>query len=636
MDRVDFYTGQLVTQQDLDLPFDYVETALDLIMPSLGLKGVVTGGEVTEVSPPNMKVTVQPVIAYNLDGQRLVAAVTDNQFDIDFDRDGADVDIQTPGYARWLSVIVTPGRSNTDLRQDINGNNVYFKRLEASAIQLVISAEAGTPSRPTVPAESILLADIYYEFGQTVILDSDINYDRVERPFVIETSGANTVAGAWGYINDALQALGDAINGYVSTGSAGVTHEVGGTWADGTQPAATNVRDVVHEIVNTLGAKTLSNEGARHIGAAEDTTGGITLAAQRLDERLVALRDADNLIYDGSASGFGGATLAAGSVEAALDALWARFGVADAWKNIGCEAYGPYSAQSLKDVFLALFSQGTPDGASGIGMRAVTSSPNSLVAGTVREQIIALLGMINADETDLTNFVALLAGTTVSNDGAKQIGAQASGALLAGTVRTQLDALDTAVTGLGTTKANLAGAAFSGNVSLGASANVVFSPARSVTRASRMSVAIPVTATSQWTLSLGGRAAQSGGTGTSRVHVDLDVATGDTLSGVRVYLQGGGGHVGLPATMPNARLWYDDITTGTQNILGVLTSDSSGSVGTYEGVHYIEISGVSEVVSANRRYFVDVSGESGANAITGLTVLGAAPIMSVAGLPAGG
>jgi hypothetical protein len=94
-----------------------------------------------------------------------------------------------------------------------------------------------------------------------------------------------------------------------------------------------------------------------------------------------------------------------------------------------------------------------------------SGSPFAIIAGNAAGGVDATLSALNA-------YVAEVAATTSSNDGAKHVGAQTSGGLSSGTVRSQLDALDTA-------KVAKAGDTMTGNLVLSSTFEVNYSAPRS-------------------------------------------------------------------------------------------------------------------------------------------------------------
>lgn len=103
----------------------------------------------------------------------------------------------------------------------------------------------------------------------------------------------------------------------------------------------------------------------------------------------------------------------------------------------------------------------------------------------------------------------------------------------------------------------------------------------------------------------------------------IHLPAGVTITGISMYVQGNGGHAGLPGTMPKFYLYETDVTTGSVVSHGAYT-DASATTGAYQAVHAITSGTISVAVSrADSRYCLALSTESGANALTLLQYIGA-------------
>lgn len=87
------------------------------------------------------------------------------------------------------------------------------------------------------------------------------------------------------------------------------------------------------------------------------------------------------------------------------------------------------------------------------------------------------------------------------------------------------------------------------------------------------------------------------------------------IVGYRVRLHGAmlASHGGLPATMPNIKLYYGDGTSLT--LIGSGVNDPSGSLGAYEVSHDVTETGLSHTIGADYRYYFYLSGETGAGSV---------------------
>lgn len=91
------------------------------------------------------------------------------------------------------------------------------------------------------------------------------------------------------------------------------------------------------------------------------------------------------------------------------------------------------------------------------------------------------------------------------------------------------------------------------------------------------------------------------------------------MQSLALSVKGAGGHGGLPGTMPNISLYREEPGAGGSTLLGS-QDDASASVGAYETLHTILLSGLTETVARSYLYRLVLLGETGANAATGLLV----------------
>lgn len=94
-----------------------------------------------------------------------------------------------------------------------------------------------------------------------------------------------------------------------------------------------------------------------------------------------------------------------------------------------------------------------------------------------------------------------------------------------------------------------------------------------------------------------------------------------TLTNVRVVLVGAAAHPALPATMPKIRLYRQATGVNTAPVqIGSDATDGSASTAAYQAAHEVALTGLSETIGVGYRYLLWVYGETGANALPGLTV----------------
>lgn len=416
-DRTDFFTGQLVTQQDMDISFDGIEQAIWDAAADMGLYGIITGFATTESTPNALTVQVASGKAYSGEGKRLRVTELDTTVDISVDRDANDTTPLTGGNKRYVSVIITPDRVLDDVRPDINQFPVYYRRYEIAKLEVIMGSEAVSPTPPEVPTESVLVCDILLDFGQTTVANGDISFDRCAYMFSYEHQ---TVVQKYASISLALQSIVDIITNNTPDWSTIVaTYGGSATWANGAAwlPTTTTLDDAVEtRIVSALGATT-STSGGHLLGVYQSTYQSAaipTLASGPLFARLESMRDATNVYMP----------------------------VLPSWPD-GDNTSNP--ADSVLD--------------------AVTKIVNNIAArASATDQGIRRMG-VHGTSFSLASWQALGATTVygvfaglnsaTGTDGAAYVGAKASGALLAGTVRTQLDALDTRVTSNTTAISNI-------------------------------------------------------------------------------------------------------------------------------------------------------------------------------------
>jgi hypothetical protein len=105
----------------------------------------------------------------------------------------------------------------------------------------------------------------------------------------------------------------------------------------------------------------------------------------------------------------------------------------------------------------------------------------------------------------------------------------------------------------------------------------------------------------------------------------LDLPHGCTFGGVVIYVQGAEGHSALPTGSERLQLFVYKQALAT----GVVTEianifDTTGSIGSYELPHLVSQGFAPETVdNANFMYFLQITGERGANAVPGLRYYGA-------------
>jgi hypothetical protein len=451
--RRDYFFRQRVTEAELDDGFAELEKADQNLAADLGFVGVLANAVVSQHAPvPDLSVDVSgPGAVLDQLGQRIFFSALQN-VSVAQDDGGVSTSVSAAGQEKIVSVFLKFDRALSDPRVDGNSLTVFFRRDESFKFIVAQGAQApaGTALPPPLRSDAILLADVTRTFGQTQVLNANISIARRQDAFV---SGGSPRSIRRGKTLEAVSDLLTFLNAHVSGTAdrhpaAAVDYAGGGNWADGTTNPAATAEAQLDKIVADLAAVT----GAPKVGAAATSGSPNSLSAGTVRSQLDALlgfinahinnptnvHAASALSYAGGGNWADGTTNPAATVEGQLDKI-------------------------VSDL-------AATTGAPKVGAAATSGSPNSLSAGTVRSQLDALLGHINAHINDATDAHAASAigyagggnwadGTTnpattveaqldkivsdlVATAGAARVGAAASGNLPAGTVRSQLDALD--------------------------------------------------------------------------------------------------------------------------------------------------------------------------------------------------
>lgn len=176
MDRRDWYFRQLVTELELDGAFDAVEAADRSIVKDLGLLGVMGGLAITQSAVPGLSALISSGQAYDAYGQRIYVPVSQT-VSLSTDSNGVSTAVGNSGNSKVISIFAQFTRANSDPRTDGGSNTVYFLRNESFGLIVRQGAEStdGTETAPALESDKILLADIKRTFGQTTIVDANIN-----------------------------------------------------------------------------------------------------------------------------------------------------------------------------------------------------------------------------------------------------------------------------------------------------------------------------------------------------------------------------------------------------------------------------------------------------------------------------
>lgn len=413
--RKDFYFRERVTEAELDSAFADLEDADHNLAADLGFTGVLANAVVSSHAPvPNLTVDVSgPGCVLDQLGQRIFFSALQN-VNVAQDDNAVSTDVSAAGKERIVSIFIRFDRALSDPRIDGNSQTVFFRRDEGFRFSVVQGAEAdaGAAIPPALRSDAILLADVTRRFGQAQVAGDAISVARRQDAFVLAGVPRSLRRGR---TTDALADLLGFHNAHIGGAAdrhpaAAIDYAGGNTaWADGSQNPATSVEAQIDKIIADLAAA----GGAAKIGAAATSGAPGALAAGSVKSQL------DTLL------GFLNAHVATASGAHSASAIACAGGVA--WKDGTGNPAATLQAQIDKLVGDLVADAG----AARIGAGA---RPNWL-DGLKNPAGVSLLDAVAKIITDLS-------AQAGDGDGAARIGARASGTLAAGSVRSQLDALN--------------------------------------------------------------------------------------------------------------------------------------------------------------------------------------------------
>ncbi len=367
-----WYIGQLVTAQAMRNGDTALEQGDYDLAADMGFVGLISGGAVAEnAGTPNMTVDVSGLLARSPIGER-IRIVAPQDVDLTFDHLTQPTAVTTPGNSRYVDIYAVFDRIPSDPRIDATNMTVYFQQDEGFGFDVVQGAEALSPAAPAALGDGVLLARVLLTFGQTQILDADIDTDVAAFTVKISGSPLEIIAGTF---TEALEQLANRYNDHV-TGAADqhaggdLTYAGSGPFANGAFIAAGNLETSLDDLVSKLGSIGAGVSGAHHLGSAQLTaaSGGINIPAGTLASVLAALKSSGFTDVGAMATWLGGRTNPATDLQSALSRI-----------------VNDLAAQTTND-----------DGMERVGGQAVAGSVDSLTTGSSRSQANELLVLVNA------------------------------------------------------------------------------------------------------------------------------------------------------------------------------------------------------------------------------------------------
>lgn len=366
-----WYTGQLVTATEFRDGDTSLEDGALSIITDLGLIGVMSGGGVEEhAGTPNLTVDVASTLARSPLGERIRVVGAQN-VSIEYDYLGNPTAVTTPGNFKYVDIYLVFDRVPSDPRLDATNTTVYWVQDEGFGFDVVQGAESLTPSAPPVLADGVLYARVQLAFGQTQVLNENINVDVRDELFRITGPHLEVIAQS---IGSALTQIVDRYNSHVDgsldphTGVS-VAYAGSGAFANGDTLVSSNLQSAIDEVVNKL-ASILTTSGTHRIGsfAIPSSIGGSTIAAGTLFSILTALRSATNIEVAALASWLGGNANEAATLQVALGRIIS---------DLGSQLNGD-------------------DGIKLIGGYAIGGTPDSLATAPLRDMLTSMLTLVNA------------------------------------------------------------------------------------------------------------------------------------------------------------------------------------------------------------------------------------------------
>lgn len=224
-DRFDFFFKQPVTQAELDGSNDKLEVADQrIVSEAVGFGFLISGPEpatVVENTVPDLQVKSNAFLAYDPLGRRISNALSGFLGGVDIglppqlvnmavDEVGAGTAVVGGGNEKTLAIFIEFERKLTDPRTDGNSATVFFNRAESIKFNVVQSPEAavGLSVPPPLRPDQILLADVTIIFGQTAILNADVDQSRRQAFALNALHGGSHVEGGTDPVPNATPSVG--------------------------------------------------------------------------------------------------------------------------------------------------------------------------------------------------------------------------------------------------------------------------------------------------------------------------------------------------------------------------------------------------------------------------------------------
>ncbi len=164
MDRLNFYSGQLVTHNDMNTLENYIENKDKELTQKLIGYGIVEGFTVSPNSPLDLTVLVNPGFAIDQYGNT-VKLIQQKQVNL-----AAYV---PSSNSRYVLVYAKFVRKEYETKINDIGKEIKYRQDEDCEIAVAVGNVASSPVKPDIPPEGVLLADILLTAGQMQITEID-------------------------------------------------------------------------------------------------------------------------------------------------------------------------------------------------------------------------------------------------------------------------------------------------------------------------------------------------------------------------------------------------------------------------------------------------------------------------------
>jgi len=349
----------------MDLAFSWVEDADWNIALDNVFEGVHSQSEPQQHGVGDLTVDIPgPIVAGGKDGERIYLSDTLANLDCSEDEFNVSTAVVNPGNSKILSLFIRFKRRLEDPRTDGNGQTVYTKQYEDAELFVRQGTEAVSPTPPAVLTDAILLGDVTLSFGQTQILNTDIDVTRAETWLRYVSPNFGTIA--YGNARDVMLAALAIVDILWNAFPFSFTDTwYGGETVDGSAPPVTSIQEALDAIVYDLALATLDTGSAVRVGSNFIGTHGHQTPNTAITWGTATARSVQYVL------------------EVIADAVDAHVFGAPPAHPASAITFSPYSYIAATDVQAAMQeliddlaeNSTTPDGAERIGFEPLTSGP---------------------------------------------------------------------------------------------------------------------------------------------------------------------------------------------------------------------------------------------------------------------